>query len=96
MKMTSNKCPPPPNFLFVKSVHEKGFIHGLDVLHDGQAVFFCDDRLLVLVFLDERIRIHADHQIVTALLRMVQEVQVTDVEHIVNALRIANVIMFFH
>ena len=56
-----------------------------DRADDLPAVMFADDGLPVLVSLDDRIRMHADDEVVAERFRVPDHVQMSDVEHVVDA-----------
>ena len=81
--------------MFVKSVHDKRLIDCLYIADYGEPVALAYDRRFMLVALDELIRIDANYQVIAALLRVIQKVQMSYVEHVIDALGVSHAVMFF-
>ena len=78
-----------PNELFFESIANAHIIYATQFFDDFGTILLVHHRNLILVTQDERIRIHPDNQCFALFFCMTQKIQMSDMEHIVSALCIA-------
>ena len=62
--------------------------------YDGCSVALADHGRFVFIFIHQQVAVHANYQCVAKGTRLMQEVQVTNVEHVEGSLRISYLILF--
>ena len=74
----------------VQSVHDLASVNIFQIPYDLGPVFLADHRLFSLVLLDKLIRIHANDQRFTIRSRLIDNVQMSDMEHIKYTLGVSD------
>ena len=79
----------------VEGVNDLTGVDGFDICDNQSSLFLGDNGKFVLVLRHQFIGIHADYEMLTQIPGIVEKIQVSDMEHIVDALCITYLV-FFH